>query len=179
VVSVAFLDQEDLEHSAMKYTVSIEIALPRERVAQLLADPAHLPKWLRGLVLHEPLNGMHGQVGTESRVVLQTGQQTMEGTETITRREPLNLHEIPRDSVVHFDREIVAEGMWSAARERLTEAGPETTLWASENEYRFSGWPMRLLAPLMRGAFRQQSRQHMQDFKAFAEQGTDVREATG
>ena len=31
----------------MKYTVSIEIALPRERVAQLLADSAHLPKWLR------------------------------------------------------------------------------------------------------------------------------------
>ena len=29
----------------------------------------------------------------------------------------------------------------------------------------------------MRGAFRKQSQQHMQDFKAFAEQGTDVREA--
>jgi len=28
----------------MKYTVSIEIALPREMVAQLLADPAHIPK---------------------------------------------------------------------------------------------------------------------------------------
>jgi hypothetical protein len=162
----------------MKYTVSIEIALPRERVVQLLADSAHLPKWLRGLVLHEPLSGMHGQVGTESRVVMQTGQQKMEGTETITRREPANLQGIPRDSVVHFDREIVAEGMWSAVRDRLTEAGPETTLWASENEYRFSG-PMRLVVPFMRGAFRKQSRQHMQDFKAFAEQGTDVREANG
>ena len=160
----------------MKYTVSIEIALPRERVAQLLADPAQLPKWLRGLVLHEPLSGMHGQVGTKSRVVMQMGQQKMEGTETITRREPANLRGIPRDSVVHFDREIVAKGMWSAARERLTEVGPETTLWASENEYRF-GLPMRLVAPLMRGAFRKQSLQHMQDFKAFAEQGTDVRGA--
>ena len=161
----------------MKYTVSIEIALPRERVVQLLADSAHLPKWLRGLVLHEPLSGMHGQVGTESRVVMQMGQQKMECTETITRREPANLQGIPRDSVVHFDREIVAKGMWSAARERLTEAGPERTLWESENEYRFSGLPMRLAAPLMRGVFRKQSRQHMQDFKAFAEQGTDVREA--
>ncbi|HSK57640.1 MAG TPA: SRPBCC family protein [Actinomycetospora sp.] len=161
----------------MRYTVSIEIALPRERVVQLLADPTHLPKWLRGLVLHEPLSGRHGQVGTESRVVLQMGQQTMECTETITRREPANLHGIPRDSVVHFDREIVAQGMWSAARERLTEAGPGTTLWASENEYRFSGVPMRLAGPLMRGSFRKQSQLHMQDFKAFAEQGTDVREA--
>jgi carbon monoxide dehydrogenase subunit G len=162
----------------MKYTVSIEIALPRERVAQLLADPEHLPKWLRGLVLHEPLHGEHGQVGTESRVVMQMGQQQFEGTETITRREPVDLHSIPSESVVHFDREIVGKGMWSAVRERLTEAGPETTRWESESEYRFSGLLMRLVGLLMPAAFRKQSLQHMQDFKAFAEQGKDVREAT-
>ncbi|GAB4007754.1 hypothetical protein GCM10029992_62350 [Glycomyces albus] len=161
----------------MKYTVSIEIALPREKVVQLLADPAHMPKWLRGLVLHEPLSGEHGHVGTESRVVMQMGKQRIEATETITRREPADLHEIPPGQVVHFEREIVAGGMWNAARERLTEAGPETTLWESENEYRFDGLLMRLAAPLMSGAFRKQSLQHMRDFKAFAEQGTDVREA--
>ncbi|MEV4899011.1 SRPBCC family protein [Nonomuraea sp. NPDC055795] len=166
-----------LERTVMKYTVSIEIALPRERVVQLLADPVHLPMWLRGLVLHEPLSGVHGQVGTKSRVVMQSGRQTFEGTETITRREPADLREIPTGSVVHFDREIVGEGMWSAVRERLTEAGPETTLWVSENEYRFSGVVMRLVGLLMPGAFRKQSRQHMQDFKAFAELGKDVREA--
>ena len=163
----------------MKYTLSIEIALPRERVVQLLADPAHLPMWLRGLVVHEPLSGAHGQVGTASRVVVRAGQKEMEATETITRLEPADLHGIPRDAVVRFEREIVADGMWNAARERLTEAGPVTTLWVSENEFRFSGWPMRLAAPLLRGAFRKQSRQHMQDFKAFAEHGTDVREAEG
>ncbi len=163
----------------MKYTVSIEIALPREKVAQLLADPTQLPKWLRGLVLHEPLSGTHGQVGTKSRVVMQMGQQTFEGIETVTRREPVDLRAIPSGSDVHFDREIVGKGMWSAVRERLTEAGPETTLWASESEYRFSGLLMRLVGLLMPGAFRKQSRQYMQDFKAFAEQGKDVREAKG
>jgi hypothetical protein len=163
----------------MKYIVSIEIAVPLERAVQLLADPAQLPKWLRGLVLHEPLNGTHGQVGTTSRVVLQMGKQKFEGTETITRRDPVDLHGIPKGSVVHFDREIVGEGMWSAVRERLSEAGPRTTLWQSENEYRFSGLLMRLVAFLMPGAFRKQSLQHMQDFKAFAEQGKDVRDAKG
>ncbi|MFF0482918.1 SRPBCC family protein [Streptomyces sp. NPDC004435] len=163
----------------MKYTVSIEIALPRERVVQLLADPAQMPKWLRGLVLHEPLSGVHGQVGTRSRVVLQMGQRNFECTETITRREPSDLSEIPEASVVRFDREIVGEGMWSAVRDRLTEAGPGTTLWASENEYRFSGFLMRLVGLLMPGAFRKQSQQHMRDFKAFAEEGKDVREAKG
>ena len=159
----------------MKYTVSIEIALPRERVVQLLADQAQLPKWLRGLVVHEPLSGVHGQVGTKSRVVLRTGQQEFEATETITRYE----HESDKNGVVHYEREIVGNGMWSAARERLTEAGPETTLWESENEYRFSSLPMRLVGLLMPGMFRKQSLEHMRDFKAFAEHGTDVREAKG
>lgn len=162
----------------MKYTVSIEIVRRREEVVQLLADPAQLPKWLRGLVLHEPLSGEHGQVGTTSRIVMQMGQRKLECTETITRREPADLREIPKTTVVHFDREIVGEGMWSAVRDRLTESGPETTLWESENEYRFSGFMMKLVALLMPGAFRKQSQQHMQDFKAFAERGEDVREAT-
>ncbi|HSU34985.1 MAG TPA: SRPBCC family protein [Propionibacteriaceae bacterium] len=163
----------------MKFTVSTEIALPREKVAQLLADPAQLPRWLRGLVLHEPLSGTHGQVGTTSRVVMQMGQQKIECTETITRREPVDLRAIPSGSVVQFEREIVGKGMWSAVRDRLTEAGPESTLWTSESEYRFSGLLMRLVGPLMPGAFRKQSQQHMEDFKAFAEQGKDVREAKG
>ncbi|MFN3008644.1 SRPBCC family protein [Mycolicibacterium wolinskyi] len=160
----------------MKYTNSIEIALPRDTVAQLLADPAHIPKWLRGMVLHEPVSGIHGQLGTKSRVVMQSGKRTIECTETITRRDPADLHEIPKEAVVHFDREIVGPGMWSVVRDRLTEASPETTLWESESEYRFSNVLMRLVGLLMPGAFRKQSQQHMQDFKAFAEQGKDVRE---
>ncbi|TDD12045.1 SRPBCC family protein [Nonomuraea deserti] len=160
----------------MKYTNSIEIALPREKVAQLLADPAHIPKWLRGLVLHEPVNGIHGQLGTKARVVMQSGQRKIECTETITRRDPADLHGIPKESVVHFDREIVGAGMWSVVRDRLTEANPETTLWVSESEYRFSSLLMRLVGLLMPGSFHKQSQQHMQDFKAFAEQGKDVRE---
>ncbi|GAA3121133.1 SRPBCC family protein [Nonomuraea salmonea] len=66
--------------------------------------------------------------------------------------------------------------MWSVVRDRLTEAGPETTLWESESEYRFSGLLMRLMGLVMPGAFHKQSQQHMQDFKEFAEQGKDVRD---
>ncbi|WMT87805.1 SRPBCC family protein [Pelagibacterium sp. 26DY04] len=160
----------------MKYTVSIEIALPRERVIQLLQHPAQRPKWLRGLVSHEPRSGVEGQVGTVSKVVFQSGRKTMELTETITRREPVDLHGIPSDRVVHYEREIVADGMWSAAREHLSETSPQSTLWVSENEYRFNGF-MRLAAPLMRPFFIKQSRQVMEDFKSFAEHGTDVRKA--
>ncbi|RSD09210.1 SRPBCC family protein [Amycolatopsis eburnea] len=162
----------------MKYTTSIEIALPREKVLQMLADPAHLPKWLRGLVLHEPVDGAHGRLGTTSRVVFRRGKRTMEATETITRLEPEDLHAIPGSVVVHYDREIVGEGMWQAQRDRLIAAGPDTTTWESESEFRFDGLLVRLVGLVMPGAFRKQSQQHMEDFKAFAEHGTDVRQGT-
>lgn len=162
----------------MKFSISIEIALPRATVVDLLGDPAHRPKWLRGLVSHELVRGEDGRVGAESRVVFRSGQQTMVCTETITRRDPEDLRDVAADRVVQFEREIVADGMWSAARERLTARGPASTLWVSENEYRFTG-PMRLVAPLLRGSFIRQSRQHMKDFAAFAEAGTDVRQAQG
>ncbi|MBB1159836.1 MULTISPECIES: SRPBCC family protein [Amycolatopsis] len=162
----------------MKYTTSIEIALPREKVLRLIADPAHLPKWLRGLVLHEPVTGAHGRVGTTSRVVFQTGKHRMEATETITRLEPESLQAVPSSVVVHYDREIVGAGMRQAQRDRLVDAGPGTTLWESESEFRFDGLLMRLAGLAMPGSFRKQSRQHMEDFKAFAEHGTDVRQTT-
>jgi hypothetical protein len=160
----------------MKYTTSIEIGLPREKVVQLVTDPAQMPKWLRGLVLHEPVEGVHGHLGTTSRVVFRTGGQTMEATETITRVDPTDLHAVPGSVVVHYDREIVAEGMWQVQRDRIIDAGPNLTLWESDSEFRFDGLLMRLVALLMPGSFRKQSRQHMQDFKAFAEQGRDVRQ---
>jgi hypothetical protein len=161
----------------MKYSNTIEIAQSRERVAQLLADPAYLPRWLRGMVLHEPIHGVHGQFGTESRVVMQSGQQRFEITETITRRDPTDLHNLPRDTVVDFERESVGEGMWNRVRDRLTEVDAETTHWVSESEYRFDGLLLRMVGLVMPGTFRKQSQQHMEDFKAFAERGIDVRES--
>ncbi len=160
----------------MKYTTSIEIALPREKVVRLISDPEHMAKWLRGLVLHEPVNGAHGQVGTTSRVVFQRGKQRVEATETITRLEPADVRAVPRSVVVHYEREIAAKGMWQAQRDRIVDAGPDTTRWESESEFRFDGPLMRLAALLMVGSFRKQSQQHMRDFKAFAEHGTDVRQ---
>ena len=43
----------------MRYTTSIEIALPRDEVLQLNADTAQKPRRLRGLP-HEPVNLLTG-----------------------------------------------------------------------------------------------------------------------
>lgn len=159
----------------VRYTVSIDIALPRATVLELATDPAHLPSWVRGLVLHEPMHGRPGEVGTASRIVLETGRQRVTCVETITRREPADLSTLTPDVVVRYEREIVTDGMWTAVRDRLTEIGPTSTRWESENEVRFGGGPMRFVGPLLRPTFRRQSRQAMRDFQAFAERGVDVR----
>lgn len=163
----------------MEFTVSLTIAVPRERVLRLLSDPAHHASWLRGLVAHELVDGTAGHVGAVSRVVMRSGKGTMEAQEVITRREPEHLEDLPGGVVVHYEHELTAQGMWSAAREHLHDLGDGTTRWVSENEYRFEARSMRLLAPLMRRAFRQQTLAHMEDFRAFAEHGADVRENAG
>lgn len=163
----------------MEFTLVLTIAQPRHRVIELLSDPAHHPSWLRGLVADELVEGREGHVGAVSRVEMRSGSSTMEARETITRRDPEQLEDLPADVVVHYERELLTEGMWSAAKEHLHDLGDGTTLWESENEYRFSALPMRLLAPLMRGAFRKQTLAHMEDFRAFAEHGTDVRGGEG
>lgn len=161
----------------MKYTESIEIDLPRKDVVRLISDADSIPKWLRGLKEHEPLSGNHGEVGTSSRIVFDTGSQEMEATETVVRQEPQDLENLQASEIVYYDRELEAEGMWSISKDRFIELEPERTLWESENVYRFDGVMMRVLAPFMKGSFRKQQRVHMEDFKAFAERGVDVREA--
>ncbi|WP_208544851.1 SRPBCC family protein [Rathayibacter festucae] len=86
------------------------------------------------------------------------------------------MHTIPEGTVVHFDRELVGAGMRNAVRDRLTGATPETTLWESESEFRFDGFLLRVTGRLLPGVFQKQSQQHMEDFKAFAERGEDVRD---
>lgn len=160
----------------MKFIDSVEIGLPREEVLRLLLDPVHLPMWLRGLVLHESLSGGHGQVGSVSRLVVRQGAaEEIETTETITRREPAEPVEIPGETDVMIERELVAEGMHGVSRDRIFVMNPRRTRWESENEYRFDSLKMRLLTPVRRGEFQTQKRRNMRDFKAFAEQGMDVR----
>lgn len=159
----------------MRFIDSVEIGLGREETVRLLSDPQHLPMWLRGLVRHEPISGGHGEVGTVSKVVFRSGADEMEAIETVTAREPADLTGLAGEDEVLFERELVAEGMRNVTRDRLIELNPRRTRWESENEYTFSALPMRLAAPFMRRMFQKQTRRHMQDFKAFAERGVDVR----
>ena len=151
----------------MQYTVSIDLDLPRERVIELFDNSENLYKWQRGLVSFEPLEGEPGHPGAKSKMVFKMGKRNIDMVETITKRE------LPEA----FDGTYDAKGVYNIVKNRFIELGPDKTRWDSDQEFQLKGF-MRVIGFLMPGAFKKQSLKYMQDFKAFAEDGVDVREAS-
>ncbi len=52
-----------------------------------------------------------------------------------------------------------------------------TTKWRSESEFQFSNFMMKVMGFLMPDAFKKQSLKYINNFKAFAKNGTSVSEA--
>lgn len=144
--------------------MQIDLDLPRDRVVELFDDPDNLVKWQEGLQSFEHVSGEPGQPGAVSRLVFVQGRRRIEMVETIVRRD------LPEA----FDGTYDAKGVHNLVENRFLELGPERTRWVSRNVFEFRG-PMKLVGLLFGRAFPKQSLKYLQDFKAFAEHGTDVR----
>lgn len=150
----------------MNYTVDIELNLPRDRVIELFDSTENLYKWQQGLQSFEPVSGEPGQQGAKSKLIFKLGKRDLEMIETITKRG------LPDEFEATYD----AKGVHNIVKNRFVELSPTKTHWVSENEFHFRGL-MKLIGIVMKGAFPKQSLKYMQDFKAFAEDGKDVRDA--
>jgi len=148
----------------MKYSISIDLNLPRARVIELFDSTENLYKWQRGLQSFELLEGEPGQPGAKSKMVFQMGKRRIEMVETISKS----------DLPDAFEGTYDAEGVHNVVKNRFVELGPDKTRWESDQEFQFKGF-MKVIGFLMPGAFKKQSLKYAQDFKAFAEDGVDVR----
>ena len=149
----------------MQYITEIEIALPREQVIELFDDVDNLYKWQRGLKSFKHLSGEAGQPGAKSELVFQMGKRTVEMIETI----------IVRDLPDTFSATFDAKGVHNVVENSFEDVDGERTRWVSRNEFQFKGF-MKVIGFLMKGAFPKESLKHMQNFKAFAEEGKNVNE---
>lgn len=149
------------------YTVEIDINLPRDRVIELFDNPDNLFKWQTGLQSFEHQSGQPGQVGAKSKMVYLNGKHRIELTETITKRN------LPDE----FDGTFEWKGGKNTLVNRFIELGPDKTRWESTCEYEFSSLMLKLMGALFPGKFREQNLMFMRNFKAFAEEGCDVRES--
>ena len=150
----------------MKYTTEVIIDLPREEVIRKLDDPDNMKHWQRGLLGYELLEGTSGQPGAKMKLDYKMGKREMSMTETITKNE------FPTEFHANYD----AKGVHNIQKNYFHEVDGSTTKWVSESEFQFAGFGMKLLGWLMPGAFKKQSQKYLNDFKAFAEQGTSVAE---
>src|ERR1051325_732599 len=87
----------------MKSVVELEIAAPQARVATLLADPQHAPRWMNDVARYEPLEGTPGMPGSRYRLVPKKGSRTFVAT-VLTRDLPTAARGRKRDS--HRERHV-------------------------------------------------------------------------
>ena len=147
----------------MKYTTEIVVDVPREEFIKKMDDPDNMKHWQQGLIGYEQLSASPGQEGSRMSLSYEMGKRKMDLVETIIKKN------LPEE--IHMTYET--KGVHNIQKNYFKEEG-EKTRWVSESEFQFSGFGMKLMGFLMPGAFKKQSLKYMQDFKAFAENGTSV-----
>lgn len=142
----------------MKYSLELDLDLPRDRVVELFDDPNNLQKWQPTLISFELISGETRQVGAKSKLRYREGRDELEMVETITSRNPPD----------EFTGTYETKGVWNRVRNKFVEIGPDKTRWAFETEFRCSGF-MRFVSLIVPSTFKSASLKNMHRFKAFAE----------
>jgi carbon monoxide dehydrogenase subunit G len=142
----------------MRFTSEVIIDRPRQRVIELMTDPAHMSQWQPGIQSIEFLSGVKDQVGARSRVVFEMHGIRLEMIETVVRRNPPEL----------FASAFEARGVKNSVENRFYEDGPAKTRWVMDNSFGFSGL-MSVVGGFIQDILSKQIRESMYRFKVFAE----------
>jgi hypothetical protein len=142
----------------MKYQTEIEINQPIDKVIKLFDNPDNMGKWMEGLQSFEHLSGVAGQPGARSRLKFKMGKREMEMIETIKTRN------LPHEFSGTYETKA---GLNNVAN-RFVKISDSKTKHITEQEFLFKGI-MKIIAPLMKGAFKKQSMKYHEAFKNFAE----------
>ena len=143
--------------SAMKYSHSIVIDCPRGKVLELMMETENLPKWQRGLVKVESLEGEPFTLNAKTQLVFDTGKKTLKMTETLVDMR------LPDAYTAIYE----TDELWNRVTNMFSEVDGKT-LWSTDNEFVFSGL-MRYLGPLMKKSFFKRTEYEMARFKEFVE----------
>ena len=111
----------------MKYTNTIEINLPRNRVIELFDNPDNMKHWQPGLISFTHQSGQPGQVGAKSVLKYKTGKREVEMIETVLKRD------LPHE----FSGTYEMQGVFNAIQNYFREQSPEVTVWESQSEFTF------------------------------------------
>lgn len=143
--------------------MEFEVNLPIDEVIAKYDNEENLKHWMRGLQSFETFEGTPGQPGAKATIKFDTGKRKMEMTETILTKN------LPSDFSMTYD----APGVHNIVKNEFVDLGDKTK-WIQHQEFQFKSFGMKLMSKLMGGAFKKQSMQYANNFKAFAEEGKSV-----
>jgi hypothetical protein len=142
----------------MRYTLQLEIEVPRPKLVGLFIDPEHWFNWQENLVSYDVLTGDNRETGAKTRILNRFGKKTIEIFEIVESNR------LPDEFICTYE----AKGAWNRVIHRFTESTPDRTLWQFDSEFRCGGI-LKLLSTLMPGMFRRASNKELHAFKDFAE----------
>ena len=144
----------------MKYTCTIEINAPLDRVVSLWGDEAYFKYWQDGFVRIDHLSGMPNAEGSKSKILLKDKFE-------IQLIETILIANLPWEKKALYEH----KHMTNTQSSRFESIGNNKTLYTSAVEYtKFNGFMIKLMAKLFPSKFKAQSQKWMQQFKEFAEQ---------
>lgn len=143
----------------MKIRAEVTINRSRQRVVELITNPANTAKWQTGVKSVELVSGEKDAEGARSRVVFEFNGLHLEATETTIKHSPPDL----------FASTFEARGVRNTVENRFYEVGSGQTRWVMNNVFDFGGL-LSLAEVFARRMIAKQIVQSMNRFKAFAEQ---------
>jgi len=143
----------------MKYTCTIEINLPIDKVVQLWEDENNFKEWQDGFKSIEHISGTPHSKGAKSKIILEDNRR-IELLETIITAN------LPEEKTALYEH----IHMSNTQTTRFKKVDSYKTQYISEVEYiQFNGFMIKLMAKLFPSKFKAQSQKWMNQFKEFAE----------
>ncbi len=146
----------------MKFSSTMVIKAPRDRVVELFRNPDNLSKWQDGFQRVEHVSGTPGETGAQKKMFYSQGGRDMVLLETITANR------LPDEFSALYQHTAMENTMTSRFVE--IEGGAATRFECDVEYTKFNGFVPKLMGLFFRGVFRKQAQTWFDQFKAYAEQ---------
>jgi len=140
----------------MKYTITTEINIPRDKALELFQDIKFMKKWQHTFQSLEVIQGEAGSEASINKLTYDNKGKPSIIMETILKKD------LPND----FNFLYEATGVKNWANNHFLDHGSSTT-WIASHEFKFSG--LMIFLTLFKKNFIKQTRSDMNKFKEYAE----------
>lgn len=144
----------------MKFTCSVIINQPKNKVVAYFSNPEYLANYQEGFLRKEPISGNSLEDNSVSKLYYKMGKGEMELTETVLKNE------LPNSFLAQYHHKHTDNTMKSI----FTELSKNQTQYDAEINYTaLRGFIVKLMSFLAPSFFKKQVQKWLDNFKVFLE----------